>query len=233
MPSSSGHTNECCRAFFRMSENTLICCPRLRRYSTGTVTALAISNRFSRTASFWRRRSGRTVSLTAYRAMSARSLEDTRNLRKISEGGRSSLASPRNFLDTLSRLYDSSLCSRRMCCRRSIWRTPGVCAIVKLFWPYAALLSENSLGSPPPSTARPSALRSTSGSPETSSTSTACRPRTYFQSNWWPLYETRMSTFSRRSRSAHSANSSGSVATLVISAPSTSSVSSSATTVFR
>lgn len=71
----------------------------------GTLTALAISMRFSHTLSLARSWSGSSVSRTAYLAMSARSSGVPKNFLKISAAGRSSFWDPKNFLDTLSRLH--------------------------------------------------------------------------------------------------------------------------------
>ena len=178
IPTSSGHTKPLARAHARTRLHTLICWPRRSRYDTGTVTALVISRRFSRTASLVVSASGSRVSLAAYAAMTARSALVPLKRSKICAAGRSSLASPRNFSDTALSEYLSSLYSRRTYCNRSRLSWPGVASMKNALSPYAADFRLVSTGVPAfgsPRT-RPNALTSTSGSPVWSSTSTPMRP---------------------------------------------------------
>ena len=166
-----------------VSSDKPTCWPRSLMYSTGILTALAISNRSCSTAIFVRSCSGSSVSRTAYRATSARSSGVPRNLAKIWAAGRSSLVSSRYVAEMLAREYESWDRFLRNHCITSSCITPGVSREKNLFMPYALELSSFSRTFPPPESMRPNLDRSTRSAPVASSTRIIERPWMYRQSN--------------------------------------------------
>ena len=182
----------------------MICWPRAMRYSMGTLTALAISDRFSHALSLLTSSKGRSVSRAAYRAMSARSRAPCSKFSKILDAGMSIFRMPKKCSDTAFNEYVARLWLRRTYCSKSSCCTPGVSSTKNLFWPAALLLNSNSRVRPPPSRARPISSASTKGAAVVSSSSTPMRPAKYRKSNWCMLYPSSTSAWCSRTRRAQS-----------------------------